>query len=55
MNLINATSETSGRYKCEATGTSFQEVSLETHIEVLPGKLMCCGNLCRTLLLPSNC
>lgn len=36
--LTNTTSETSGRYKCEATGTSFQEVKMETFVNVIAGK-----------------
>ena len=34
--LVNATTETAGRYRCEVTGTSFQEVNMETFIEVTP-------------------
>uniref|UniRef100_A0A6G1SQ75 Ig-like domain-containing protein n=1 Tax=Aceria tosichella TaxID=561515 RepID=A0A6G1SQ75_9ACAR len=34
--LTNTTLETSGRYRCEATGTTFQEAKLETFIEVTP-------------------
>ena len=38
--LVNTNETTSGRYRCEATGTSFQEASMETSIEVTqPGKL----------------
>lgn len=36
--LTNTTNETSGRYKCEATGTTFQEVNMETYVNVVSGE-----------------
>lgn len=36
ITLVNTTLETSGRYKCEATGASFQEAHLEAYLNITP-------------------